>query len=774
MERDEAFAAWARFVESVAEQRPLVAVIEDIHWADPALLAFLEHLARRATTVPLLILATARPELYDHRPAWGSGLLNIATVSLAPLAEAETAAMVTGLLHQVSLPPETEALLQERSGGNPLYAEEFARALRDRGLVGEDGHLIGDVGSLQFPATLQALIAARLDALPGDGKEVLQDASVIGRLFWAGAVAFLRAADEPEVLARLREVERKELVRRGRASSVRGQAEYAFWHALVRDVAYGQITRAARSEKHRKAAVWIERMAGERLGDQAEILAHHATSALDLARASGETDLVDLERTAARYLRLAAQRTMSIDLAKAETQLLAALDLTPQDDPDRPRLLANLGEAAFHGGRLEEADRRYAEAIAGLREAGARLEAAEAMARRSVVLEYRGEMAGGRALLSEAIGLLERLPPGPELARTLSTAAGSAMVAGRYEETIALADRAIVLADAVGEQVAGARAHGFRGYSRALQGDRGGVPEQRAALDVLLALGVGRSAAIVYNNLGSCLAHVEGSQASLALFEEGVAFAQARGLHESVLALQDSLVTVLFEVGRWDEVMELSPAVVDEARRQGSGYDEVYAQTDQAMVRAYRQGASSLAFCEEVLELARPLEDPPLVLRALMATALARLAAGDLPGTGAMVREALELTTGDDVLVLAGDLAELTRLAVGAGDLALAERLLVGSDRLELERYRLSAFTASAVLAEARGDLDRALAGHQEAAERWDRWGNALERAHALFGAGRCLVALGRDAEGRQRLGEARGAFAALGAQPTIARIDQI
>jgi class 3 adenylate cyclase/tetratricopeptide (TPR) repeat protein len=774
VERDEAFTAWLRFLEIAARAKAMVAVFEDLHWADPALLAFIEHVAEHATDSPMLVIATARPELYDGHPSWGAGMRNAATVSIPPLTAEETATLVSSVLRTGLPAPEARDLLLELSGGNPLYAEELARTLRERGAVDESGRLLKDLPELGLPDTVQALIAARLDTLPGKRKSLLQDASVIGKVFWSGAVAFLSGSEERAVQGHLYELTKKELVKPSPTSTIRDQAEYAFWHALVRDVAYAQIPRAERAARHRGAAEWLASMAGERLGDLADILAYHATSALDLARAAGQVEGLDeMESEAARYLQLAAARAMALDVAKAEAQLLRAMQLIPPGHPDRPRVQASLAEAAFHAGRLEEADQRYQEAIGGLRAFDEIRQAADAMVRRSVVLEYRGEVGPGRSLLAEAIGLLSRLPPGPELARALATSAGAFMVRGRYQEVIPEADRAIELAMAVGEDAAAARAHGFRGYARAMQGDPDGVREQRQALESLRALGRGRATAIVYNNLASCLSHVEGSQAALEVFREGTAFAEERGLGEMAMALRSSMVSVLFELGEWDEVLRLGAEVAEAARRSGSGYDEVWAEADRARVLAFRQGAAARQFCESVLERARPLENAPPVLQAALAAALTRLAAGDRPGTSALVREVLDMTRGD-AEVRAGELPALSRLAVAAGADDLARELLEGMKDHRLERYRLALMSARAILDEARGELQVALDTYDEAAGAWARWGNAVERAYALLGSGRCLIGLGRPEEARDRLGAARTMFARLGAGQALTELDAL
>ncbi len=204
--QQELFSACRRFLEKIAERSPLAIVVEDIHWADEAMLAFLEHLVATTRDVPLLVLCTARPELFQRRPGWGTGLANAETLAVGPLSDDETARLVSILLDRAVLPAATQQLLLERVGGNPLHAEEFVRMLRDRGLVDEHGRLAAD-SEIVVPSSIHALIAARLDTLAPDRKRLLQDAAVIGKVFWAGAAATMgerEPAAVAESLARAR------------------------------------------------------------------------------------------------------------------------------------------------------------------------------------------------------------------------------------------------------------------------------------------------------------------------------------------------------------------------------------------------------------------------------------------------------------------------------------------------------------------------------------------------------------------------------------------
>ncbi|MFO7571545.1 MAG: AAA family ATPase, partial [Gaiellaceae bacterium] len=255
--RGEAFAAWRRFLEALAEQRPLVLVFEDLHWADEGLLDFLDELVDWLTDVPVLVVGSARPELLERRPGWGGGKLNASTLGLSPLTSEQTALLISHVLERSVLPAETQQALLERAEGNPLYAEQFAQLYLERGATEE----------LPLPETLQGIVAARLDGLSPEEKGVLQDASVMGKVFWAGSLQAGSDGTEP----RLRSLERKGFLTRQRRSSLEGESEWAFSHMLLRDVAYGQIPRAERGEKHRRAAEWIEGLG--RPEDHSELLA---------------------------------------------------------------------------------------------------------------------------------------------------------------------------------------------------------------------------------------------------------------------------------------------------------------------------------------------------------------------------------------------------------------------------------------------------------------------------------------------------------------------
>jgi class 3 adenylate cyclase/tetratricopeptide (TPR) repeat protein len=451
VDQGESFTAWRRFLEALAAQRPLVLVVEDLHWADSALVEFLEHLVDWSTGAPLLVVCTGRPELYERHPGWGGGKRNSNTISLSPLTGDETARLISALLSRAVLPAETQAALLERSGGNPLYAEEFIRMLTDRGILSETGD-VAENGEIAVPETVQALIAARLDTLSNERKSLLHDAAVVGKVFWPGAVASIGGSDRGSVRQGLQELVRKELVRPARTSSVENEEEFSFWHLLVRDVAYGQIPRAARADKHRAAAEWIEGIAGERVEDHAELLAEHYREALELLRAAGSDQGTEaLEQSAARFLVLAGDRAFHLDASKAERYYEEALALLPDGSVEYAELLGKLADATQIQGDPSGAAARLArEAVAAFQQLENDLGAANAMTVLSRILWSSGETREANELLLKALELVERHPPGPELVSVYDQLAGEAMTGGRGEDCRTWVEKGLPLAESLG------------------------------------------------------------------------------------------------------------------------------------------------------------------------------------------------------------------------------------------------------------------------------------------------------------------------------------
>jgi DNA-binding SARP family transcriptional activator len=467
------FAAWRRFLEGLADLRPLVLVLEDLHWADEGLLEFVDELVDRLRDVPLLVLCTARPELLERKPGWGGGKANALTISLPPLSDEETARLVSAVLEQPLLESDIHEALLARAAGNPLYAEQFARVLTE-------------IGSLdELPETVHGIIAARLDGLSPAEKALLQDAAVVGKVFWLGAVESVGEVPSRQAETLLLALERKEFVLQARRSTVAGEAEYAFQHVLLRDVAYGQIPRAGRGDKHRRAAAWTESLG--RPEDHAEMLAHHYLSALEYTKATGREDPPLAER-ARLALRDAGDRAAALyALSAAERFYDEALRLWPADDPELPQLLFRRAAAApsWVGGDPE----RLLEARDALVAAGDNALAAEAemLLAESFRMQGRGELAEEHA--ERGVALLGSAPPNRSSAAVLARRADRLMLSGELDRACATATEARAMAECFAWPEGESEALRVRGAARVMSGDRGGLDDLARSIEIAAGAG---------------------------------------------------------------------------------------------------------------------------------------------------------------------------------------------------------------------------------------------------------------------------------------------
>ena len=765
-DREESFTAWRRFVEGVAAQRPLVLVFEDLHWADDALLAFVEHLVDWSTSVPLLVLCTARPELYERHPGWGGGKRNSNTVSLSPLAADDTARLLAALLHKVVLPAETQERLLEQAGGNPLYAEEFVRMLTDQGVITDEGKLVDE--DIRLPETVQALIAARLDTLPPERKTLLQDASVVGKVFWTGVVASMGGRDEAVVRAGLHELARKELVRATRTSSVRDQVEYSFWHALVRDVAYSQIPRADRARKHVAAAEWIEAMAGERVTDHAELLAYHYAQALELTRAAGGSDAADLEQAARRFLVLAGDRAMSLDLTKADSYYSRALDLFASDELERGNVLMKL--VGSRQGSILDNEAVLQEALALFRAHANEVLEGAALVRLSQWAFLRGDGERARQLETDAIALLKRHPPGEELAFALTRYAGSLAVATQPHEALVAVEDALRVVDELDLPQLRAKLLQYRGIARHDLGEiADGLQDIRAGLELALELGDLLTAGIGYSNLGSTLLSIS-AQESANVFREGIEFTRARGMTGNALWQTAELTWPLYDLGNWDEIVSQVDTLLEQVTQRG--YLTIIALTQKARVLIQRgQTGEAALLVEDLLPRAREARDLQVLVPALATTAALQAAVKQPDSAAALAREVEEITRDGGASHRARYLPELVSYALAVEDSETVGRFL-DANSFDAGRPAHALVATRAIVAEVGDKPDEALELYEDAAARWSEYGFVLGHANALFGAGRALLALGRAHEATARLQEARTLYQDLGAAPSVGRVD--
>jgi class 3 adenylate cyclase len=767
---EENFAAWRAFVELLAEGRPSVLVFEDLHWADEALLEFAEQLADHADGVPLLLVGTARPELYERAAGWAASVRNVARVNLRALTAAETARLVSNLLGTAELPAEVQQAIWDRAGGNPLYAEEFVRLLEDQEILRHAGAGwdIDTQAEIPLPPGVHGLIAARLDTLGSARKRMLQDAAVVGEVFWAGAVTEMGDQDHGQVQAMLHELVRKELVRPARRSSMAGQAEYSFAHGLIRDVCYAEIPRAERAQRHCRAAAWIERMAGERAADHAEIIAAHYTTALELAEAAKDPQAGELAASAAHYLMLAGDRATGIDVEAAERHYAKALALTGPDDPGRAELLARHGEVLRLQARFGEAAADFEQAIAAFHTNGDARRAAMATSRYSTLLHRLGDSRYPDAA-DTALRTLEPLGPSPELAAALADRAAASFLSGQQAEAAAVAERAVELAAELGLPMP-ARALGFRGCARFALGEAAGLDDIRRALDAATAQGLGREAAVLYYNLAASLVRAQGPRATWELAQQGTALAQRHGIAEWVPLLEGTAVEAMADLGLIEQARTLMAKVLSQVAAE-DWMGQVDLRSAEARIQARRGELSRsglMDWIQQTLAKAREMGEPQYLGGLLALAAIAQAAAGEVRAAASLLTELEQVPNVRHALDYLRSLPDLVRVAIAAGEPDLGARLADGPEPVyQLDQH--AAVTARALLAEQHGEHAAAAALFADAAGRWKRFEVPWEQAQALLGQGRCLLALGRPAEAGEPLHAARDIFASLAASPALA-----
>ena len=307
---EETFWGVRRFLESLARDRPLVVVVDDLHWSAPPLLDLIEHVLHWSRDVPLLLLCLARPEFLDERPGWGGGKMNATTILLEPFDERDSSMLVENLLETADLPSELTDRVVRAAEGNPLFVEELLAMLVDDGsLVRDDGRWrqTASLSELTLPSSIQALLAARLDQLEPSELRVIEGGAVVGQVFYRAALAELAPeALAPDVGTYLKSLMRKDLVR-PEGGGFPGDETYRFRHILIRDAAYRSMPKRTRAEMHERFADWLERTAGERLHEFEEIVGHHLEQAYRYRTELGEEAMV-LANRAHRHLRGAGSR----------------------------------------------------------------------------------------------------------------------------------------------------------------------------------------------------------------------------------------------------------------------------------------------------------------------------------------------------------------------------------------------------------------------------------------------------------------------------------
>jgi class 3 adenylate cyclase len=353
-------ASWAirRFLEALSRERPVVAVLDDIHWAEPTLLDVIEHVADWSREAPILLLCMARPELLEDRPGWGGGKRNATSVHLEPLSEPEADELIENLLGHPALTAEIRERIRAAAQGNPLFVEEMLQMLLDDGvLVLKEDEWVAtvDLTTVKVPPAISALLASRLDRLSSDERLVLEAASVVGEVFEPDALRSLLGGDaRSKVQPVLDALLRKDLIRPA-SSDVGGRDALRFRHILLRDATYDAVPKGDRAALHEAFATYLDRAFGSRSSEFDEFIGYHLERSHHLRTELGlrDAETASTGRQAFARLEAAGDRAFQRGDTGAASNLLArAAELVPPDDPGRLRMGWRLGQALIESGAI--------------------------------------------------------------------------------------------------------------------------------------------------------------------------------------------------------------------------------------------------------------------------------------------------------------------------------------------------------------------------------------------------------------------------------------
>jgi tetratricopeptide (TPR) repeat protein len=454
--REAFFSATRSVVEAMACREPLVLAFEDIHWADQGMLDLIEYLGRWVHG-PLLVLCLAREELLERRPEWGNTRRQVTAIRLDPLSTEQTHALVNALAGGAEECDEIAPIVAERAGGNPFFAEEMVRRLMEEETS----------GPAELPDTVHALLAARLDSLDAFERRLVQQAAVVGRTFWEGWLERVADAEGRDLRPALAALQDKDIVLAGSGSQLAGERELAFKHVLIRDVAYQMLPKAVRARQHYEVGRFIEERAGDRTDEYAALLADHYGRAARLGEEAGASDeqLAKIHDKALGFLETAGDAAASVySNEEAFDRYQAAADLRCQHDPETvARIGEKQGDVALRMGRVDAAVDVWETAL-DYHRSQENLERVGDLNRKiGAALWHKGETKQAIQRYQKGINLLKDGPPCMELVHLYEEAASLYMHTGDNMLAIYASEKALRLAERLGETRAASRAHGIFG-----------------------------------------------------------------------------------------------------------------------------------------------------------------------------------------------------------------------------------------------------------------------------------------------------------------------
>ena len=560
--RDRLFSAVRTLAEAASLRQPLVFAVEDIHWADEGMLDLIEHLAQWVRG-PVLLVCLARDELLERRPEWGYGPRNVSTIPLEPLDHEQARRLVGALIPAGADVATMIEQVAERSGGNPLFAEEIVNRLIEEGSSDPEA----------LPETVHSVLAARLDALPQPERRVLQHASVVGHTFWEGSLSAVASEERLDLSTALVQLQEKDLVVQVAGSRLAGEQEYAFKHALIRDVAYSTLPKSLRARKHAEVGAFITDRAADRSEAVVATVADHLGRAASLG-AGADLEPGELEEIDARALEaLEAAGDLSAALysnSEALKHYEAALALRGVEPAVGARIGEKLGDVALRLGRVDRAVSAWEECMEYHRREEQLERVGDLHRKIGAGLWHKGDRAASIEHYQRGIDLLKDGPPSLELVRLYEEAASLYMHTGDNMLAIYASEKALRLAQRLDEAAAASRAHGIFGrvfgrigdYERARENLERSVELARdadpaEAVRALLALGY----------------HLEVSEADYAgagaAYDEGLKLSVETGDLPSRVELHAALAGLAVHGGDWESVERETDASASLAEREG-------------------------------------------------------------------------------------------------------------------------------------------------------------------------------------------------------------
>ena len=779
-DRGDLFSAWRLFFERLAEESPTILVFDDMQWADSALLDFIEYLLEWSRNHPIFVVVSARPEFLDRHPTWQSGKRNFTSIYLEALPRGAMEDLLTGLVPGFDEEARTKIL--ETAEGVPMYAVEILRMLIDRGLLARrDGRYqpIGTIDKVDVPQTLHGLIAARLDGLRPEERDLLRDACVLGKTFTKDALAALTLLDEVALDPLLASVVRKEVLflQVDPRSPERGQ--YGFLQDLVRRVAYDGLSKKERKARHLAAASYLESSWGSDEGELVEVIASHYLSAFELV--PNADDAAVIKARASEMQTRAGDRAASL-AASEEAQRYFEQAAELSDDPEvRAGLLERAGQMAWMGGRGEAA-RRFFEASIDLFES---LRDTHAAARVSARL---GEITWAEGHLEKAVEEMERsyeILAGERADKNLATLAAQLgrflIFSGQIDLAAERLEHALTIAESMWLPEVLSEALNSKGVILAQSKGRleEGAALMRRSLETALENDVPSSALRAYFNLSCVLGYRDEFDESSRAVEDGLALSRRMGdrvWEWNFAALQ---VLLRYMVGDWGSVFRIADEIfaleevpafrfaavellivshlyvargqLDEAMRVLSRFDRFASSSDVQEQAAYHAACAAVARGEgrfpEALKAAREA----IELRGILGAGFSGVRLGFLEAAEAALAMEDNSTVGELVSVLSD---------LGAGETSPLFRGTV-------ERLR-------ARLAQAQGDDDLVEGYFVSSAEILGKAGLPLWHGVTLLEHAEWFAGRARPEEAERLAAEAAAIFRQLEAKPWLARTDRL